>query len=54
MTIFLAVLRIFLGFEPKTTGRLSLDQFLSEGIMTYTGPTSGKTALAQILIVPVV
>jgi hypothetical protein len=53
VTIYLAVPRIFLGVEPKTSGRPSFDRFLSEGIMTYTGRTGGKAALAQILIVPV-
>jgi hypothetical protein len=52
VAIFLTVPRIFLGVEPKTTGRPSLDRFLSEGMMTYTGRTGGKAALAQILIVP--
>jgi hypothetical protein len=51
--IYLTIPTIFLGVEPKTSGRPSLARFLSEGMMTYTGQTGGKAALAQILIVPV-
>lgn len=52
VAIYLTVPSIFLGVEPKPNQRPSLNQFLSEGMMTCTGWTGGKAALVQILIVP--
>jgi hypothetical protein len=52
VAIYLTIPRIFLAVESKTSRRPSLDQFLSEGMMTCTGWTGGKAALVQILIVP--
>ena len=53
VAIYLTIPRIFLGTEPNQSKRPSLERFLSEGMMTCTGPTGGKAALVQILIVPV-
>jgi hypothetical protein len=50
---FFTVPRIFLGVEPKSHPRTSLDRFLHQGIETLTGHTGGRDALVQILIVPV-
>ncbi len=53
LTMYLSVPRIFLGVEPKQGKRPSLDMFLNKGLETYTGHCSGKEALVQMLIVPV-
>ncbi len=50
--VYLTLPRILLGVAP-TTSPPTLHQFLSEGMMTNTGWSGGKAALAQILIVPV-
>lgn len=50
---FFTVPRIILGVEPKNGGRPSLERFLAEGMDTFTGHSSGRAALVQILIVPV-
>ncbi len=53
LTMYLSVPRIFLGVEPKLGKRPDLDTFLYNGLETYTGHCSGKDAMVQILIVPV-
>jgi hypothetical protein len=53
LTMYLSVPRIFLGVEPKQGERPSFDAFLTRGLETYTGHCSGKEALVQMLIVPV-
>jgi hypothetical protein len=53
LTMYFTVPRIFLGVEPKQGERPSFDMFLDNGLDTYTGHVSGKEALVQILIVPV-
>jgi hypothetical protein len=53
LTMYLSVPRIFLSVEPKQGERPSLDAFLTRGLETYTGHCSGKEALVQMLIVPV-
>jgi hypothetical protein len=53
LTMYLGVPRILLGVEPKQTRRPSLDMFLYKGLETYTGYCSGKEALVQMLIVPI-
>jgi hypothetical protein len=50
---YFAVPRILLGIAPKAGAQPSLDRFMRDGMMTYTGHTGGKAALVQILIVPV-
>ena len=50
---FFAVPRIFLGIEPKAGRRPSLGRFMHDGMATLTGRTSGRDALIQMLIVPV-
>ena len=39
--------------EGKDGRRPTMDRFLASGLQTYTGKCSGKSALVQILIVPV-
>jgi len=50
---FFTVPRIFLGTEPKSGRRPTLERFLSQGMETLTGHSSGRDALVQMLIVPV-
>ena len=44
---------ILIAAEPLEKARPSLDRFLAEGIGTGTGHSTGKDALVQMLIVPV-
>lgn len=53
LAAFFAVPRIFLGVERSTGRRPSLDRFMREGMATMTGHSSGRDALIQMLIVPV-
>lgn len=53
LVMFFTVPLIFLALEPNGERRVSFDRFLSQGIDTYTGHNSGKAALVQMLIVPV-
>ena len=53
LAAFLAVPSIFLGVERLTGRRPSLDRFMREGMATMTGRSSGRDALVQMLIVPV-
>jgi hypothetical protein len=53
LAAFLAVPRIFLGLEESTGRRPSFQRFLNEGMATMTGRSSGRDALIQMLIVPV-
>lgn len=53
LTMYLSIPRIFLGAEPKQGKRPNLDTFLYKGLETYTGHCSGKEALVQMLMVPV-
>ena len=50
---FFTVPRIFFSVERDRGVRASLDDFLRNGMNTYTGHNSGKAALVQMLIVPV-
>ena len=51
--VFFTVPRIFFAVERDSGVRASLDDFLRNGMNTYTGHNSGKAALVQMLIVPV-
>jgi hypothetical protein len=51
--MFFAVPTIFLRVEPKHGKQPDFDTFIWKGIDTFTGHVSGRDALAQILIVPV-
>jgi hypothetical protein len=42
-----------LAQEAGTNRRPTLESFLGEGMMTYTGHSTGGAALVQMLIVPV-
>ena len=53
VAIFLAVPRLFLAVEADRSQRPSWREFLSRGMNTHTGHMSGRAALLQILIVPV-
>ena len=50
---FFTVPRIFFAVERDSGARSSLDDFLRNGINTFTGHNSGKAALVQMLVVPV-
>ena len=53
LAAFFAVPRIFLGVEQSTGRRPSFERFMREGMATMTGRSSGRDALIQMLIVPV-
>lgn len=50
---FFSVPRIFFAVERDGGVRASLGDFLRNGMHTYTGHNSGKAALIQMLIVPI-
>ena len=50
---FFTVPRIFFAVERDSGVRTSFDAFLRNGMDTFTGHNSGKSALVQMLIVPV-
>jgi hypothetical protein len=50
---FFTVPRLFLAQEPMEGRRVTMDQFLAQGIDTYTGHCSGSAALVQMFLVPV-
>jgi hypothetical protein len=50
---YFTVPRIFLGLEPKGGDRPGLAHFMQNGMHTLTGHCSGRDALVQMLIVPV-
>ena len=50
---FFTVPRIFFAVERESGARTSFDAFLREGMDTFTGHNSGKAALVQMLVVPV-
>ena len=50
---FFTVPRIFFGVERDSGVRTSFGTFLSTGMNTFTGHNSGKAALVQMLIVPI-
>ena len=53
VAIFFAVPKIFLAVEAAPVRRPSFARFLHTGIDTLTGRSSGRDALVQMLIVPV-
>jgi ABC-type amino acid transport system permease subunit len=53
VAMFLGVPRLFLAVEGDLSRRPSWREFLSRGMSTHTGHMSGRSALLQILIVPV-
>lgn len=53
VAVFFTVPRIFFAVEPDNSPRARLDQFFTNGIDTLTGHNSGKDAIVQMLIVPV-
>jgi hypothetical protein len=53
LAAFFAVPRLFLGLEPTRERRPSFQRFLNEGMATMTGRSSGRDALIQMMIVPV-
>ncbi len=53
VTTFFTVPRIFFAVERDSGVRTSFDTFLRNGMDTFTGHNSGKAALVQMLIVPV-
>lgn len=53
LVAFLSVPRIFLAMEPETGRRPTMSVFLQRGIHTATGHLSGRGALVQMLVVPV-
>ena len=53
VAIFFAVPKIFLEVEAAPVRRPTFARFLNSGIETLTGRSSGRDALVQMLIVPV-
>ncbi|MGA9583473.1 MAG: hypothetical protein WBR13_16045 [Allosphingosinicella sp.] len=53
VVMYFAVPAIFFAVEADPARRPSLSQFMHGGLQTLTGRTSGKDALIQMLIVPV-
>ena len=53
LVAFLSVPRIFLAIEPEKGRRPTMSAFLERGIHTATGHLSGRGALVQMLVVPV-
>lgn len=51
--IFFTVPRIFLAVERDGGERTDFDAFMRNGMETFTGHNSGKAALIQILIIPI-
>ena len=51
--IFFSVPRVFLAVERDSGVRTSFDAFLRNGMDTFTGHNSGKSALVQMLIIPI-
>ena len=51
--IFFAIPRIFFALEPDRSRRPSMPVFMDQGLETLTGHSSGRDALVQMLIVPV-
>ena len=52
VVVFFTVPRIFFAVERGGV-RASFDEFLANGMDTFTGHNSGKAALVQMLVVPV-
>ena len=50
---FFAVPRFIMAQEPKAGSPLSIDRFLADGMETFTGHCSGRAALVQMFVVPV-
>ena len=50
---FFTVPWVFFAVERDSSVRATLDDFLRNGMTTFTGHNSGKAALVQMLIVPV-
>ena len=50
---FFTVPRIFFAVERDSGARASFDEFLHNGMNTFTGHNSGKAALVQMLVVPI-
>lgn len=53
VAVFFAVPRIFFAIEPDQSRRPSLPAFMDKGMETLTGHSTGRDALVQMLIVPV-
>jgi hypothetical protein len=53
VAIYFAIPRIFFAVEADPSLRPSLARFLDDGMVTLTGRTSGRDALVQMTIVPV-
>lgn len=53
VAIFFAVPWLIFRQEPAASKRTGMPRFLAQGIQTYTGPCTGKAALVQMFIVPV-
>ena len=50
---FFTVPRLILAQEPVDGARMTMDRFLAGGIETFTGHCSGRAALVQMFVVPV-
>lgn len=53
VAMFFAVPKLFLALESAPALRPTLGRFMRTGLATLTGPSTGRDALVQMLIVPV-
>ena len=53
LAVFFTVPRLFFKFELDDTRRPSLPAFMERGLETLTGHSSGRDAIIQMIIVPV-
>lgn len=53
VVVFFTVPRLILAQEPSSDCRVTIERFLADGMETYTGHCSGRAALVQMLVVPV-
>ena len=53
VAVYFAIPYIFFSIEPDETRRPSLSAFIHNGMETLTGHSSGRDALVQMMVVPV-
>jgi hypothetical protein len=53
VAMFFAVPKLFMAIEAAPARRPTMGRFMRSGIATLTGRSSGRDALVQMLIVPV-
>lgn len=53
IVVYCSVPWLMMRTEGQGDGRPTLQEFMTQGMVTWTGPTSGRDALVQMLLVPV-